>query len=267
MSQHPQKRADEGEASVFRRTFSSTAALPIAVAAFVLSILGPGIIGQAGAAIADLITGKDVKNNSLTSKDVKNGSLLARDFKAGQLPTGEPGPQGTTGPQGFVGPSGTQGVKGATGPTGTAGESSFVDVGAEWSINRRDLSGTTFTPVPSLATTVDVPTGKTATIVATFSATSACTGGAAGGKCMVRVVVDGTEMNPPSEDESVFDSVDDGNTLTHGEGHAVVRSLPGIGSGTHTVVVQAATSKADIADPFPTLSVWNNSLVAQAIEE
>ena len=44
---------------------------------------------------AALISGKDIKNESVTSKDIKNGSLKSKDFKSGQLPAGaRPGATG-----------------------------------------------------------------------------------------------------------------------------------------------------------------------------
>jgi hypothetical protein len=54
----------------------------------------------------DSLTGADVRNSSLTSLDVKDRSLLARDFKAGQLPAGAQGPQGVPGVAGPKGDSG-----------------------------------------------------------------------------------------------------------------------------------------------------------------
>jgi len=44
------------------------------------------------------VTGTDIRNNSLGNRDVKNGSLLLRDFKSGQVPAG---PQGRAGRNGF----------------------------------------------------------------------------------------------------------------------------------------------------------------------
>jgi hypothetical protein len=82
--------------------------------------------GSATAAL--VITGREVKNETLTSVDVRNGSLLARDFKVGQLPagrTGAPGAPGLPGPQGVpgeIGPAGATGATGATGAAGPAGE-------------------------------------------------------------------------------------------------------------------------------------------------
>jgi hypothetical protein len=64
------------------------------------------LVAQAGG----LITGADIKNNSVTTKDVKDNSLLAKDFKAGQVPAGPQGPAGPVGPQGPQGPQGPSGV-------------------------------------------------------------------------------------------------------------------------------------------------------------
>ena len=51
------------------------------------------------------VTGRDLKNNSVGSLDIKDGNLVAKDFMAGQLPAGPPGPKGNTGAQGPVGPT------------------------------------------------------------------------------------------------------------------------------------------------------------------
>lgn len=85
--------------------------------------------GSSYAAI--VITGKNVKNNSLTTKDIKNRSLLKKDFKAGQLPRGPAGLQGSSGPKGDTGPQGgpgPQGAKGAAGPQGAPGLSGLETV-------------------------------------------------------------------------------------------------------------------------------------------
>jgi hypothetical protein len=81
--------------------------------------------GSATAAI--VITGRNVKDESLTTKDVKNSSLLRRDFKAGQLPQGAagapgaPGAPGAAGTPGAKGDAGEQGLAGPTGPSGIPG--------------------------------------------------------------------------------------------------------------------------------------------------
>jgi hypothetical protein len=58
------------------------------------------VLGGTATAASKLLTGKQIKNESITGVDVKNGSLLSRDFKAGQLPSGPQGPAGAQGPAG-----------------------------------------------------------------------------------------------------------------------------------------------------------------------
>jgi hypothetical protein len=70
-----------------------------------------------------LITGKQIKNNTITTADIKNKTLKAADLspaaakalagKAG--PAWQPGQPGDAGPAGPVGPVGPAGPKGATG--------------------------------------------------------------------------------------------------------------------------------------------------------
>ena len=80
------------------------------VIAIFFALGGPSFAANAVSHAARLITGKQIKDNSITTKDVKNGSLLSKDFRAGQLPAG---PQGSQGPQG---PRGEQGIQGDAGP-------------------------------------------------------------------------------------------------------------------------------------------------------
>jgi hypothetical protein len=79
------------------------------------------------------LTGADVRNGSLNSADIRNGALLAADFAPGVLPaagragatgaTGPAGPQGERGPQGDRGLQGERGADGAAGVPGTPGTS------------------------------------------------------------------------------------------------------------------------------------------------
>lgn len=76
-----------------------------------------------------VVTGKNIRNNTVASADIRNGSLLRKDFKAGQLPgagtpgTTVPGPAGAPGPGGTGGggAAGPQGAKGETGAQGAPG--------------------------------------------------------------------------------------------------------------------------------------------------
>jgi hypothetical protein len=80
------------------------------------------LTGSAVATTSVLVTGKQIKNNSITGVDVKNRSLTARDFR-GSLrgPKGVAGPIGPVGPAGPGGPQGPQGPQGPHGPEGPQG--------------------------------------------------------------------------------------------------------------------------------------------------
>ena len=68
------------------------------------------------------IAGIDVKNNSIAGIDVKNKSLTAKDFKGSvRGAPGSVGPQGPKGDTGAPGPQGAQGPQGQTGATGATG--------------------------------------------------------------------------------------------------------------------------------------------------
>jgi hypothetical protein len=105
--------------------------------ALFLAAGGPAAAVDAADAGTKLITGKQIKNNSIDSRDIKDGSLTAKDFKKGVLGSagigspsspgapGENGQNGAQGPQGERGPQGLpglQGERGAQGPAGPQGE-------------------------------------------------------------------------------------------------------------------------------------------------
>jgi hypothetical protein len=75
------------------------------------------LTGAAVATTSALITGTQIKDNSITGADVKNKSLTPKDFTGSVR--GARGPAGTAGPQGPAGPAGPQGP---AGPAGTQGE-------------------------------------------------------------------------------------------------------------------------------------------------
>lgn len=96
--------------------------------ALVLSLLATALVtallvGRPLAAeAARLLTGADIKDESLTTKDVRNKSLLAKDFAPGELPSGPRGPEGVAGPTGPAGATGAPGGGGVnviplSGPT------------------------------------------------------------------------------------------------------------------------------------------------------
>jgi hypothetical protein len=81
--------------------------------------------GTAVATTSALITGAQIKNNSISGVDVKNKSLTQQDFKGSvrgaQGAAGPSGPAGPQGPQGFQGPQGGQGPEGPPGERGSEG--------------------------------------------------------------------------------------------------------------------------------------------------
>lgn len=82
------------------------------------------------ATAAKLITGKDIRNNSVTGKDIKNRSLGLGDLKAGARDalrgatgaTGASGAKGDTGAPGAPGAPGAKGEPGAKGDKGAKGD-------------------------------------------------------------------------------------------------------------------------------------------------
>ena len=100
-----------------------------------------GLLGVAGATgatagVQALITGAQVKDETLESRDIKNGTIKKADLSAAAVaslrgargpsgpagPAGPQGPQGATGLQGTSGPQGPQGAAGPQGPKGDKGE-------------------------------------------------------------------------------------------------------------------------------------------------
>jgi hypothetical protein len=71
----------------FPRTFRRpSGAMVVAVVALVSSFAGPAVADEA-ARVAKVITGQNIKNNSVTGKDIKNGSLTTSDLLDGTIQT------------------------------------------------------------------------------------------------------------------------------------------------------------------------------------
>ena len=163
-----------------------------------------------------------LKGNAVISSKVKNRSLLRADFAAGQLPQGPQGPPGPAGPAGVASPGYVAQV---TSDTSTAAVSSNT---------------TSYTDLTGANETITVPTGETARLYAWFTAESTCTGPTTG-NCIVRIVVDGNELNPASGTDFSFDDSEDGDGS---ESHAIVRVSETLTAGAHIVKVQGRTTNA-----------------------
>ena len=177
------------------------------------------------------------------------GALRVIDEEAGQQcaadenhldwnQKGPPGPQGPKGDKGDPGPPGPKGDKGDKGDPGTG---AVFGVATATGGTANTTTTTTFADLPGATATITVPAGRTATLVANFTAESACYG--ADNYCYVRILVDGVELAPVVEDDFAFDS-SDSNTETSGswESHAVQRVATGLTAGAHTITVQRAVT-------------------------
>jgi hypothetical protein len=100
--------------------------------ALFLAAGGPAAAVDGADAATKLISGKQIKNNSVDTRDIKDGTLTAKDFKRGVLggvggagspnTPGNQGEAGARGPQGETGPQGPQGERGPAGERGPQGE-------------------------------------------------------------------------------------------------------------------------------------------------
>jgi hypothetical protein len=138
-------------------------------------------------------------------------------------------------------PVGQQDTSGPLAPiTGNAKTISHVRVVRE--TNAQITSSTSYVAVPGATATIAVPGDENGLILVRFSAESQCAGGAAGNWCSIRILLDGTEMDPASGSDFAFDSV--GSPQDFYESHSMDRSRAGVGSGSHTVTVEWAVTSA-----------------------
>jgi len=109
--------------------------------------------------------------------------------------------------------------------------------------NIASVTNTTFyTNVANGFTTIVVPSGENALILARFSAESACYGGT--GYCSLRILINGVEMDPVASVDFAFDSTDLGReTAGSWESHSMDRSRV-VGPGTYTIVVQRLSTQS-----------------------
>ncbi len=100
-------------------------------AAFVLLGLAVVLAVTAGASgtVQRLITGRDIKDNSIASADIKNNTIVRKDLNR-RLAASFRGPRGVRGPVGARGATGAKGATGAAGAAGVNGASAFNTVPA-----------------------------------------------------------------------------------------------------------------------------------------
>ena len=121
--------------------------------------------------------------------------------------------------------------------TAEAGETKVV---VDTTATLETTSSTSFVDVPGAVTSLTVPAGHTAMILARFSAESACYG-ADQQNCGVRILIGGTEASPAVVGDFAFDTNragDNPGTMLTGEAHSMERYRPDLTPGTYEVKVQ-----------------------------
>uniref|UniRef100_B8HML7 Peptidase domain protein n=1 Tax=Cyanothece sp. (strain PCC 7425 / ATCC 29141) TaxID=395961 RepID=B8HML7_CYAP4 len=121
-------------------------------------------------------------------------------------------------------------------------------------------TSTSFVTLPGASTTITIPSGKRAIIMARFSAESVCFG--ASGYCSVRITANGTELSPVVGKDFAFDSTNNNNeTSVSWESHSMDRSSRVLGSGTYIIRVQYATT-----DPSINFRLDDWSLIVEKVD-
>jgi hypothetical protein len=133
--------------------------------------------------------------------------------------------------------------------------------------NPTATTSTSFVDVPGATTTISVPAGTKALILARFSATSTCVGPAQDSACFLRIMIykvgtTPTEAFPNGVNISTFDSeVAPNVNAVRKQAHMIERSRGGLTAGDYVVDVQDAVPGADT-----TLALVNWNLTVERIK-
>lgn len=246
-----------------------TPSMVIACAALLVALAGTSVAAVSIVVPRNSVGALQLKANSVNSSKVQNGTLRRADFFSGQLPTGPRGPAGPAGPAGASGPAGPAGPAGAA---GAATPGYTAETLSQNSSSDTATTSTSFTNLNGASLNVTVPTNETDKLVAWFSGASACYGGTALQKCLLKITVDGTELSPAAGSNAVFDNNDLGVKGTSPtvfqpkssgdlEAHEVVRTSGNLSAGSHTVQVQFSVTNSTTA-----FDLANWALVVQRIK-
>jgi hypothetical protein len=197
------------------------------------------LTGTAVATTSALITGAQIKNNSITGLDVKNRSLTPRDFRGSVR-----GPRGPAGPPGAAGAAGAQGAQGPPGASTDDRPGRSVNTGCT-----ADGSGGTFVNCGSAAV-ISVPRAGRALAVVniawyTFGASPAR------GEC--RLVVDGGVLGPTVSMGEVSNNTDS----LHKNGVGITQVTGELAPGNHSFQVQCNNPEGDVDFSPVTVSAVN----------
>jgi len=171
------------------------------------SMLAPAF-GAPEAVSAQSVAKKLARTLKIAKRADRNAKRALRRART-PGPAVAPGASGPTGPQGPAGAPGAKGDKGDRGDDGAAGRDAFTDVGVAASTTDFTTTSDSFVDVTGASASVTVPEGRTATVIAHFSAETTCAGGTPGATCNLEVLLDGTAMAPAEGADGVFDSNQD----------------------------------------------------------
>jgi len=107
-----------------------------------------------------------------------------------------------------------------------------------------ETTSTSYVNLPGASTTITVPTGQKALILARFSAESVCYAGQQGHWCSVRILVGGVQAEPADGLDFGFDSVEADQFLY--ESHSMDRSRGPLSAGSYLVRVQVAVTLSSV---------------------
>ena len=229
----------------------------IACAALFIALAGTSVAAVSIVIPRNSIGSLQLKANSVNSGKVLNGSLRRADFRSGQIPAG---PRGPAGPAGPAGPP-ARPARPARGAAGAATPGYTAETLAQSSTSDAATTSTTYTNLNGGSLTATTPTGETDKLVVFFSGESACYGGTALQKCLLKITVDGTELSPAAGADAFFDNNDLGvgsanqNTddsfraKSSGDSaqHGIVRVSGNLSAGAHVVQVQYSVTNASVA--------------------
>ena len=112
-------------------------------------------------------------------------------------------------------------------------------------VNSTSASSSSWADLPGASTTVTVPSGHKAMLLARFSGESACDG-AGIETCSIRVLIGGVEAAPAAGIADAFDSNDSGQETSNSwQADSIERWRSPLGPGSYAVKVQYRTNDAD----------------------
>jgi hypothetical protein len=221
------------------RRLRPSPALVIACLALLVALAGTSVAAVQAVIPRNSVGALQLKANSVNSSKVLNHSLLRSDFRPGQIPAGARGP---------AGPAGAAGPAGPAGPAGVVSPGYVAEVLTQTSADPTEVSSTTFAALGTSSLNVNIPTDEKDKLLVFFNAESACYGGTAGERCLVRIMVDNDEIDPHANTDSYFDNNGATSTSLHQSStqsqHGIVRISPTLSAGAHTVRIEVATTSA-----------------------